>query len=175
MSKLNLTIEKMNALTVKELKSVFAKNKIELPKNTKKEGLQRALKKLCSDYVSGYQKVVNTTIELQNKEEKSQHDYVRIANNLFKIEDKTLSQVYKRIKNAEGDVKEAIDSILGKSKLPTFKEFAEAIKPNANKLYSVWNGLLTLKKFNKIETTRTKVARQTATQKAKFDKALKVA
>jgi len=170
MKKLELTLKEMNAMPVKQLKAVFKVEGIELPKNQKKEGLQRALKRMCADYQSGHEKIVSKTDILRNKKDKSQQELVRFANNLFKIEDKTLSQVYKKISTCEkGEIKDAIQAILGKNAMPTFKEFATKIRKNDNKLYSVWNGLLCLKKFNVIEQTKKKVARQ---NKAEVKKAL---
>jgi hypothetical protein len=169
MKKLELTIEEMNAMPVKQLKAVFKVEGIELPKNQKKEGLQRTLKRMCADYKSGHEKTLDKTNSLREKKDKTQHEFVLLANNLIKIEDKTLSQVYKRISKAEGELKSVIKSILGKTAMPTFKEFAQKMKPNENKLYSVWSGLLNLKKFNVIEKTKKKVARQ---NKAEAKKAL---
>jgi hypothetical protein len=169
MKKLELTLKEMNAMPVKQLKAVFKVEGIELPKNQKKEGLQRALKIMCADYKSGYERIVDKTNVLREKKDKSQHEFVLLANNLVKIEDKTLSQVYKRISKAEGELKDAIKSILGKTALPTFKEFATKMNVNSSNLYSVWSGLLNLKKFNVIEQTKKKVARQ---NKAEVKKAL---
>ena len=53
--------------------------------------------------------------------------------------------------------------ILGKSKFPAFKDFKNVAKEGKN-LFSFYDGLMMLRKFNKVETIKTKVRRQNASQ-----------
>ena len=76
-----------------------------------------------------------------------------LANAKYKIEDRSLSKVYKVVSELS-DAKE----LLGNSPMPTFKQFAEAMP--IKDFYSVYEGIRTLIKFNKASATATKVARQ---------------
>lgn len=91
--------------------------------------------------------------ELVNKENKTIFDFVKLANVTDKIENKTLSKVYKNV-----IANEYTKTILGTSKTPTFKEFAEKMKVKPT--YSNWDGYLLLSKFNVKNETLKKVARQ---------------
>jgi hypothetical protein len=90
---------------------------------------------------------------LLQKENKSIFDFVKLANVTDKIENKTLSKVYKNVISNE-----YAKQILGDSEIPTFKEFAEKMKVKEN--YSNWDGYLLLSKFNKKNELAKKVARQ---------------
>lgn len=91
--------------------------------------------------------------ELLGKENKTSFDFAKLANVTDKIENKTLSKVYKNCQSNEYS-----KQILGGSKFPTFKEFAE--KMRVKESYSNWDGYLLLRKFNKKEVIASKVARQ---------------
>lgn len=91
--------------------------------------------------------------ELLSKENKSIFDFVKLANVTDKIENKTLSKVYKNVIGSP-----YASQIVGKSKMPTFKEFAEKMKIKDS--YSNWDGYLCLSKFNIKNETAKKVARQ---------------
>tara|TARA_R110000868_G_C10770943_1_gene754714 strand:- start:103 stop:483 length:381 start_codon:yes stop_codon:yes gene_type:complete len=84
---------------------------------------------------------------LSNKETRTNYESVRLANAIFKVESKTLSKVYKELKIADGDLKNAINEVLGKKTLPTFAEFRTKAK-DGKELFSVWDGLNMLSKFN---------------------------
>ena len=98
--------------------------------------------------------------ELLNKENKSIFDFVKLANVTDKIENKTLSKVYKNVV-----ANEYAKTILGTSKMPTFKEFAEKMK--VKNAYSNWDGYLLLSKFKVKNETAKKVARQNKATKQK--------
>lgn len=103
----------------------------------------------------------NLTIQtLKAKKEKSSFDWVRLINAQSKIEDKSLSKVFKRLN--ELTEKEKI-GILGKSKFPSFKDF-QKLAPKEKEYFSFHGGLMLLRKFNKVEKTQTKVKRQNANQ-----------
>jgi len=106
----------------------------------------------------------NATIQtLKGKKEKSSFDWVRLTNAIDKIENRTLSNVFKKVKNLTESQK---IGILGKSKFPTFKEFQNVAKEGKT-LFSFYDGLMMLRKFNKAEATKRKVKRQNAQQTKK--------
>lgn len=123
--------------------------------------------KNVNEMPKGHVKLVGNIAKLKAKKDRTQHENVRLANSLFKAEDKSLSQIYKKIKNAEGATAKVVQEILGKNKMPSFKAFNEAIKQNENGLYSVWNGLSTLKKFNVSAQQKAKAKRQEKNQAKK--------
>jgi len=99
----------------------------------------------------------NATIEtLKAKSEKTSFDWVRLTNAELKIADKSLSKIYKKLGELE---KANLIGILGKSKFPGFKEFTSKAKERKN-LFSIYEGLMILRKFNKSEQTKAKVKRQ---------------
>lgn len=100
------------------------------------------------------------TIEtLTAKKDKTTNDLVRLVNAKMKLENKSLSKVYKNLtKDVTPEIAEMIADILGKAKFPTFKEFCEEIKEKAS--YSNYDGLLCLGRFNKIARTNEKLKKQ---------------
>ena len=103
----------------------------------------------------------NATIKtLKAKKEKTAFDWVRLTNAKAKIEDKSLSKLYKRLEELTPEEK---TGILGKSKFPTFKEFTAKAQPG-KQFFSLYSGLMMLKKFNKQEKTQTRVKRQNKAQ-----------
>jgi hypothetical protein len=98
--------------------------------------------------------------ELLNKENKSIFEFVKLANVTDKIENKTLSKVYKNVIASQ-----YAKSILGTSKVPTFKDFAEKMKVKPS--YSNWDGYLLLSKFNVKNELSKKVTRQNKTEAKK--------
>jgi hypothetical protein len=91
--------------------------------------------------------------ELLNKENKTIFDFVKLANVSDKIENKTISKVYKNVISSP-----YAKTILGGSKTPTFAEFVA--KMPVKDSYSNWNGYLCLAKFNIKNQTAKKVQRQ---------------
>ncbi len=103
----------------------------------------------------------NLTIKtLKAKKEKSSFDWVRLINAQSKIEDKSLSKVFKRLNELTESEKVGI---LGKSKFPSFKDF-QKLAPKEKVYFSLHGGLMLLRKFNKVEKTVTKVKRQNINQ-----------
>lgn len=76
-----------------------------------------------------------------------------LANAKYKIEDRSLSKVYKAVCELPD-----INELLGKSAMPTFKAFADAMPKK--EFFSVYDGIRTIIKFNKASVVATKVARQ---------------
>jgi len=109
-------------------------------------------------------KVINkalTTIEtLKAKEEKTSFDFVRLANAEYKIESKTASNIYKVVTASEH-----LSNILGKSETPTFKQFVAKLPKKP--FYSIYDGFMTLRKFNKVEIQQRKAVRQNKKTAAK--------
>ncbi len=103
----------------------------------------------------------NATIQtLKGKKQKSSFDWVRLTNATDKLENKSLSNVFKKVKELSETQK---SGILGKSKFPDFKDFKDVAKEGKN-LFSFYEGLMMLRKFNKVETIKTRVKRQNANQ-----------
>ena len=103
----------------------------------------------------------NATIKtLKAKKQKTSFDWVRLTNAKAKIEDKSLSKVYKRLNELSEAEKVGI---LGKSKFPTFKEFQKVATPD-KEYFSFYGGLMLLSQVNKQEKTQTRVKRQNKAQ-----------
>ena len=84
--------------------------------------------------------------------ERSQYQSKLLLNAKFKIEQKSLSKLYKEM--------QALDTseILGKSKFPAFKDFVA--KMPKKEFFSMYECLTVLCKFNKVEKARARAARQ---------------
>ena len=107
-----------------------------------------------------YTKTLSTIETLNAKEDKTSFDFVRLANAEYKIESKTASNVYKVVIASAH-----VADILGKSEIPTFKQFVAKLPKKP--FYSVYDGFLTLRKFNKAEAQKRKAARQNKKTAAK--------
>jgi hypothetical protein len=96
--------------------------------------------------------------ELKGIENRTAMQSVYLANAEYKIESKTMSKVFRAVTESE-----YASEILDGAEMPSFAQFCEAMKPNESRLYSVYQGFLTLKKFRKItnvEKTAKKAERQ---------------
>ena len=103
----------------------------------------------------------NSTIKtLKAKKDKTSFDFVRLINAQSKIEDKSLSKVFKRLNELSETEKVGI---LGNSKFPSFKDF-QKLATKGKIYFSFYGGLMILRKFNKSEKTQKKVLRQNKTQ-----------
>jgi hypothetical protein len=153
-----------------------------MKKSTKLTAKQKAAKKAAykavivkkADQVKcslGYAKLLVTIETLENKADKTQHEFARLANARLKVESKTISKVFKTLKDAyKADINASdnakllradIIGILGRSKFPDFNAFVEPVK-GLDKKYSVWKGLMMLKPFNKAAKQKTRAKRQDA-------------
>ncbi len=100
------------------------------------------------------------TIEkLSKKEDRTQFETLRLVNQMYKIENRSLSKIYKELANPSTEIQSLISEILGKSQFPTFAQFKAKAK-DGQIYFSVYSGLLIVKQFNKIAKTRAKVTRQ---------------
>lgn len=114
----------------------------------------------------GITKLLNRKKLLTKKKDRTQMDSIYLFNVAFKLENKSLSKVYKDLKNATGEFLKYRDEILGKSKFPSFNDFkAKASKKRGQYQHSIYSGLMMLKQFNKIEKTLARVKRQNANAK----------
>jgi hypothetical protein len=97
---------------------------------------------------------LNDKLEALKSSAKSSFDFVKLANLTDKIEDKTLSAIFKKVTQSvyASDICGSADNI------PTFNEF-KAVAPN-KVFFSNWDGYLMLRKFNKAEALASKVKRQ---------------
>jgi hypothetical protein len=95
---------------------------------------------------------------LKGIENRTAMQSVYLANATHKIENKTMSKVYRSVCESP-----YANEILDGAKMPTFNEFCKAMKPNESRLYSVYQGFLTLKKFRKV-TNVEKAAKKAARQ-----------
>ncbi len=110
------------------------------------------------------QNVIQT---LNAKDERTAFDSVRLANQLFKIENRSLSKVYNELKNSSGDIEKADAEVFGKSSIPTFKAFKNEAK-QGQEFFSIYAGLMMLKKFNKAAKQKARAKRQSKAQAEKI-------
>ena len=96
---------------------------------------------------------------LSKKTDRTQFETLRLVNQMYKIENRSLSKIYKELANPSTEIQSLISEILGKSEFPTFAQFKAKAK-KGQIYFSVYSGLLIVKQFNKIARTRSKVARQ---------------
>ena len=157
-----------NKLT-KSNKRKVSKAEAERKKADKKSEIAAKADQLnCS---KGYAAILLTIETLEAKADKSQHDYVRLANARLKVESKTISQVYKTLRNAHRADQDASENakalrsdiigILGRSAFPSFSEYCTPVK-GKDKLFNVYTGLMLLKPFNKAAKQKARAKRQDA-------------
>ena len=94
----------------------------------------------------------------QLKQALTKQELTWLANAEEKLESKTITRVYREIELKFKAKNDTIVRMIGASKFPTFKEWAEKMPIKSQ--YSYWDGVCCLVKFNKIATTATKVQRQ---------------
>jgi hypothetical protein len=104
-------------------------------------------------------KSIETIKTLKDKKERTQFETLRLVNQMYKIENRSLSKIYKDLSNPSTEIQALISEILGKSQFPTFAQFKAKAKKEQI-YFSVYSGLLIVKQFNKIAKTRIKVAKQ---------------
>lgn len=83
-----------------------------------------------------------------------------LVNTLIMLEDKSPSAVYNRLNKAKGEIATNVKLVLGKSKMPSYLEFLAEITKKPKALYSTWDGINVLARFNKLAVTKTKVEAQ---------------
>ena len=109
----------------------------------------------------------NVITTLNAKDDRSAFESVRLANQLFKIENRSLSKVYNELKNSSGEIAKAVSEVLGKSGFPTFKAFKNEAK-EGQQFFSIYTGLMMLKKFKKSAKQKARAKRQNKAQAEKI-------
>lgn len=106
-------------------------------------------------------------LRLEALKQKQQNEGLNLAelkslvNTLLMLEDKKPSAVYNKLARAKsGEIADNVKLILGKSKMPMYAEFVTELTRKPKAMYSVWDGINVLAKFNKLAVTKTKVEAQ---------------
>ena len=103
-------------------------------------------------------KAVETINAIKAQDKKTAFDLQKLANAVYKVEQKSISHVYKQLNglyNDKGELADLVRELAGK-KMPTFKAFAEAYKGTP----CMWYGFATLRKLNPKFKLQAKVQRQ---------------
>lgn len=101
--------------------------------------------------------------ELQAKQEKEALNIAELkslVNTLLMLEDKNPSQLYNKLSKAKGEIAANVKLMLGKSPMPSYIEFLAELTKKNKPLYSNWDGINVLAKFNKVAQTKTKAEKQ---------------
>ena len=128
-----------------------------LKSNQVKKAISKTVK--ISDAPKWATKSIETINTLKAKKGRSQFETLRLVNQMYKIENRSLSKIYKDLSSPSQEIQSLISEILGKSEFPTFAQFKAKAKKEQI-YFSVYSGLLIVKQFNKIAKTRAKVTRQ---------------
>jgi len=128
-----------------------------LKSNQVKKAISKTVK--ISEAPKWATKSIETINTLKAKKGRSQFETLRLVNQMYKIENRSLSKIYKDLSNPSAEIQVLISEILGKSQFPTFAQFKAKAKKEQI-YFSVYSGLLIVKQFNKIAKTRIKVAKQ---------------
>jgi hypothetical protein len=83
-----------------------------------------------------------------------------LVNTLLMLEDKNPSQLYNKLSKAKGEIAANVKLMLGKSPMPKYGEFLAELTKKNKPLYSNWDGINVLAKFNKVAQTKTKAEKQ---------------
>ena len=101
--------------------------------------------------------------ELKAKKEKeglNLSELKSLVNTLIMLEDKSPSAVFNRLTKAKGEIAENVKLVLGKSAMPSYNEFLAELTKKNKALYSTWDGINVLAKFNKAVQLKTKAEKQ---------------
>lgn len=101
--------------------------------------------------------------ELKAKQEKEALNIAELkslVNTLLMLEDKNPSQLYNKLSKAKGEIAANVKLMLGKSPMPSYIEFLAELTKKNKTLYSNWDGINVLAKFNKVAQTKTKAEKQ---------------
>lgn len=109
-------------------------------------------------------KAAQTVANLENKTNLTAHEAVLLANAAIKLETRTLSNVYKTICGSEFPaVKTAMAVLYPSGKYPTFVEFvksAKALCGNDRLVWSIWQGLRSMKALSPVAQVERKLEKQ---------------
>jgi hypothetical protein len=101
--------------------------------------------------------------ELQAKQKSEALNIVELkslVNTLLMLEDKNPSQLYNKLSKAKGEIAANVKLMLGKSPMPKYVDFLTELTKKNKPLYSNWDGINVLAKFNKVAQTKTKAEKQ---------------
>jgi hypothetical protein len=101
--------------------------------------------------------------ELQAKQKSEALNIVELkslVNTLLMLEDKNPSQLYNKLSKAKGEIAANVKLMLGKSPMPKYVDFLAELTKKNKPLYSNWDGINVLAKFNKVAQTKTKAEKQ---------------
>jgi hypothetical protein len=101
---------------------------------------------------------INQLETKQATESLTRQELIVLVNAKEKLESKTITRVYRELELKYKAKDSNILAIIGKSEFPTFKVWAG--KMPLKHMYSFWDGLQCLSKFNKVAVIKTKVAKQ---------------
>ena len=137
-------------------KATVTNDKVQTVSKTKKEiiSIPPTLIEVVEVKKSNIDRKFETLTKLQEKENKSVFDYVKLANVTDYIADKSVSKIYKYVTESE-----YAQNILGNSDIPSFNEFRDKL-PSDKKLFSRFDGYKNLAKFNIANELSKKVAKQ---------------
>jgi membrane protein involved in colicin uptake len=147
---------KLQRITEAEAERIALKFKTDEKAKAKAKKEAEALTKRIEAKAKAQAKQVelNDKLEALKLSAKSSFDFVKLANLTDKIEDKTLSAIFKKVTNSvyASDICGSADNI------PSFNEF-KALAPT-KVFFSNWDGYMILRKCNKAEALASKVKRQ---------------
>lgn len=113
--------------------------------------------------LSSFDKKMIRLGELKAKKEKEGLNLAELkslVNTLIMLEDKSPSAVFNRLTKAKGEIAENVKLVLGKSAMPSYNEFLAELTKKNKALYSTWDGINVLAKFNKAVQLKTKAEKQ---------------
>jgi membrane protein involved in colicin uptake len=147
---------KLQRITEAEAERIALQFKTKQKAEAKAKAEAEALNKRIEAKAKAQAKQVelNDKLEALKLSAKSSFDFVKLANLTDKIEDKTLSAIFKKVMQSAY----LLDICGNADNVPTFNEF-KAVAPN-KVFFSNWDGYLMLRKFNKAEALVSKVKRQ---------------
>lgn len=109
-------------------------------------------------------KAAETVSSLENKANLTAHEAVLLANAAIKLESRTLSNVYKTICGSEFTaVKTAMAVLYPSGNYPSFSDFAKSAKALCGSdrlVWSVWQGLRSMKALSPVAQAEKKIAKQ---------------
>lgn len=132
-------------------------------KNTAKKATATTTKITEAVKLSKLDKKLLKLAQLKEKEEKEGLNLSEIKiylNTLMMLEDKKPSKIYNNLSKDKGEIADKVKLALGKSPMPTYAQFLEEITKKNKPLYSNWDGINVLAKFNKAAQLKTKAEKQ---------------
>ena len=120
--------------------------------------LKTKMTKVTTKKSNAVVKAEATIKSIKAKEQKTAFDLQKLANAVYKVEQKSISHVYKQLSTLytdKGELAELVRELAGKN-MPNFKAFATAYKGSP----CMWYGFATLRKLNPKFKLEAKIKRQ---------------